>query len=99
MSYSSPEKRKPAADVQSVRSTADSDIVITRGFSLDDARKNPGGAPIEAESPLGREIGWWSLVLLNLSNTIGTGVFSTPGTVLKQTGSLGLALVFWVIGL
>ena len=99
----------PAADVRSLtgatavdnqsRFSADSDMIFTRGISLDAAHKNAGGAPIEDESPMGKEIGWWSIVLLNLSSIIGTGIFSTPGTLLKQTGSLGLALVYWVIGL
>ena len=58
-----------------------------------------GGAPIEVDSPMGKEIGWWSIVFLNLSMMVGTGIFSTPGTILKQTGSVGLALIYWCIGL
>lgn len=29
---------------------------------------------------------------------IGTGVFSTPATIFKSVGSVGLALIYWVIG-
>ncbi|KAL5590528.1 hypothetical protein FOBRF1_014085 [Fusarium oxysporum] len=29
---------------------------------------------------------------------VGTGIFSTPATILRLTGSVGLALVYWVIG-
>lgn len=81
------------------RFSADDDNVITNGAPLDATQKNSGGAPIEKSSPMGSEIGWWSIVLLNMSMMIGTGIFSTPGTILKQTGSVGVALIYWVIGL
>lgn len=87
-----------AVDSQS-RFSVDSDMIFTHGVALDAAHKNAGGAPIEDESPMGKEIGWWSIVLINTSSMIGTGIFSTPGTLLKQTGSIGLALIYWVIGL
>lgn len=35
------------------------------------------GAPIEVESPLGYSVGAITVVFLNLSKMIGTGVFST----------------------
>jgi hypothetical protein len=79
--------------------TPDNEVLVPDNLSLDEERKNAGGAPLELESPLGNEIGWWTIVLLSLSGTIGTGIFSTPGTILKQTGSVGLALIFWTIGL
>ncbi|KAF4151528.1 hypothetical protein CNMCM6936_009422 [Aspergillus lentulus] len=56
------------------------------------------GAPVEVNSPLGYSVGWITVVFLNLSKMIGTGVFSTPSTVLKGAGSVGLALIYWVIG-
>ncbi|KAJ5874904.1 Amino acid/polyamine transporter I [Penicillium soppii] len=56
------------------------------------------GAPVEVNSPLGYSVGWVTVVFLNLSKMIGTGVFSTPSNVLKGAGSVGLALFYWVIG-
>ncbi|KAJ5953026.1 Amino acid/polyamine transporter I [Penicillium vulpinum] len=56
------------------------------------------GAPVEVNSPLGYSVGWVTVIFLNLSKMIGTGVFSTPSTVLKGAGSVGLALIYWVIG-
>lgn len=35
------------------------------------------GAPVETQSPLGYSVGWITVVFLNLSKMIGTGVFST----------------------
>ncbi|KDR71229.1 hypothetical protein GALMADRAFT_159475 [Galerina marginata CBS 339.88] len=56
------------------------------------------GAPTEKVSPLGYHVGWITVVFLNISKMIGTGVFTTPGAILKGVGSVGLSLIFWVIG-
>ncbi|KAL1586007.1 hypothetical protein WHR41_04735 [Cladosporium halotolerans] len=56
------------------------------------------GAPVEAHSPLGTRVQWFTIVFLNLGQMIGTGVFSTPGSILKGTGSVGLSLMYWLIG-
>ncbi|KAJ5125023.1 uncharacterized protein N7515_008848 [Penicillium bovifimosum] len=60
--------------------------------------QDASGAPVEVHSPLGYSVGWVTVVFLNLSKMIGTGVFSTPSTVLKGAGSVGLTLFYWVIG-
>ncbi|KAI1312454.1 high-affinity methionine permease [Xylaria venustula] len=57
------------------------------------------GAPVESRSPLGYHVGWASAIFLNVNQMIGTGIFSTPGTILGATGSVGLALIYWVIGI
>ncbi|TFK28169.1 high affinity methionine permease [Coprinopsis marcescibilis] len=56
------------------------------------------GAPTEKISPLGYHVDAVSVVFLNISKMIGTGVFTTPGSILKGVGSVGLSLIFWVIG-
>ncbi|KAJ5701687.1 hypothetical protein N7488_009235 [Penicillium malachiteum] len=56
------------------------------------------GAPVEQHSPLGYSVGWVTIIFLNLSMMIGTGVFSTPSTILSGTGSVGLSLLYWFIG-
>ena len=33
-----------------------------------------------------------------LAAVVGSGIFSTPGVVLGYTGSVGLALLAWVLG-
>ncbi|OTA96558.1 hypothetical protein M434DRAFT_19599 [Hypoxylon sp. CO27-5] len=57
------------------------------------------GAPVESKSPLGYHVGWITVIFLNVNQMIGTGIFSTPGTILNSTGSVGLALIYWTIGL
>ncbi|WWC97669.1 hypothetical protein V866_004553 [Kwoniella sp. B9012] len=60
------------------------------------------GAPVESQNPLGYSVGWWSALFLNITMLIGTGIFSFPYTassLLKSLGSVGLALIYWPIGL
>ncbi|KAL7412946.1 high affinity methionine permease [Mrakia frigida] len=73
-------------------------IPIVQVNTLDSDHKNQGGAAVEETSPLGQQFGAFSVICLNLSMMIGTGVFSTPGSILIGTGSVGLSLVYWVIG-
>jgi len=35
------------------------------------------GAPVERDSPLGYNVGWFTIMFLNIGQMIGTGVFST----------------------
>ncbi|KAH7325570.1 amino acid permease-domain-containing protein [Stachybotrys elegans] len=56
------------------------------------------GAPVETQSPLGYHVNWLTIIFLNVNHMVGTGIFSTPATILRLTGSIGLALVYWVIG-
>ncbi|KAI0120622.1 amino acid permease-domain-containing protein [Xylariales sp. AK1849] len=56
------------------------------------------GAPVETRSPLGYNAGVVFLVFLNVGKMIGTGVFSTPSTILSETGSVGLSMVYWGLG-
>lgn len=56
------------------------------------------GAPVESRSTLGYHVGSITIVFLNLSKMVGTGVYSTPASVLTNTGSVGLSLIYWFIG-
>ncbi|KAF2261382.1 amino acid transporter [Lojkania enalia] len=56
------------------------------------------GAPVEQVSPLGYHVGWYGILFLNVSQMVGTGVFSTPGSILRALDSVGLSLIYWVIG-
>lgn len=39
--------------------------------------QDPNGAPVEQASPLGYHVGWFGILFLNVSQMVGTGVFST----------------------
>ncbi|KAI5461703.1 amino acid permease-domain-containing protein [Mariannaea sp. PMI_226] len=56
------------------------------------------GAPVEVQSPLGYTVGPVTIIFLNISKMIGTGIFSTPSNILAGTGSIGLSLIFWALG-
>ncbi|RMD40167.1 hypothetical protein DV735_g4955, partial [Chaetothyriales sp. CBS 134920] len=56
------------------------------------------GAPVESRSTLGYHVGKVTILFLNLSMMVGTGVYSTPPSILKGTGSVGLSLIYWFIG-
>ncbi|EFQ25782.1 methionine permease [Colletotrichum graminicola M1.001] len=49
-------------------------------------------------SPLGRTLTWQSVYILVISRVIGSGIFATPGAILRSVGSPGLSLVLWVVG-
>ena len=40
---------------------------------------------------------YWDGVCLIVCQQIGSGIFSTPALVNRNTGSVGMALLFWVI--
>ena len=56
------------------------------------------GAPVEMQSPLGQHVGLMSAVSLNLSRLLGMGIYSTPGVILNSLGSVGMSLIFWLLG-
>ncbi|KAF2848300.1 hypothetical protein T440DRAFT_537041 [Plenodomus tracheiphilus IPT5] len=49
-------------------------------------------------STLGRTITWPSAYILVISRVIGSGIFATPGVIVKDVGSVGLSLALWIVG-
>lgn len=49
-------------------------------------------------SSLGRTITWSSAYILVISRVIGSGIFATPGVIVKSVGSVGLSLSLWLVG-
>lgn len=49
-------------------------------------------------STLGRTINWSSAYILVISRVIGSGIFATPGVIVKEVGSVGLSFTLWVTG-
>ncbi|KAB5517455.1 amino acid permease-domain-containing protein [Coniochaeta sp. 2T2.1] len=56
------------------------------------------GAPVEVNSPLGYNVGAVTIIFLNISKMIGTGVYSTPASIYRGTGSVGLSMIYWALG-
>ncbi|KDN62608.1 putative high-affinity methionine permease [Colletotrichum sublineola] len=79
----------------------DGDLAYTRvkgGNGSKPSYQEAVGAPVESDSPLGYHVNWIAIIFLNINMMVGTGVFSTPASILNRTGSIGLALMYWVIG-
>jgi len=49
-------------------------------------------------STMGRSLGWQSAYILVISRVIGSGIFATPGTIIRAVGSVGLTLTLWLVG-
>ncbi|CAK7227215.1 hypothetical protein SCUCBS95973_006467 [Sporothrix curviconia] len=52
-----------------------------------------------AHGGLGRHLGLFSTTFLIVGRIIGTGIFSTPSSITGGVGSVGAALMLWVLGL
>ncbi|KJA26265.1 hypothetical protein HYPSUDRAFT_199018 [Hypholoma sublateritium FD-334 SS-4] len=91
------EKHLSIVDEKGAHSVDVVDTASAEDIRFEDAAVT-NGAPIEKVSPLGYHVDWITVVLLNISKMIGTGVFSTPGSILVAVGSVGLSLIFWIIG-
>lgn len=66
--------------------------------SVSDDTQDSYGAPVEKESPLGYHASSWTIFYLVIQGVIGTGIFATPGSVVKSLGSIGAAYLLWVVG-
>ncbi|RAK99606.1 putative methionine permease [Aspergillus ibericus CBS 121593] len=45
-----------------------------------------------------KHLTWISAYILVVSRVIGSGIFATPGTIVKSAGSVGLSLLIWLAG-
>ncbi|KAL5117335.1 hypothetical protein ACEQ8H_004780 [Pleosporales sp. CAS-2024a] len=104
--HHSPDANHTASAVQSVTANghvqfSDGDLKYVGeqgGNSNTVAYQEASGAPVETLSPLGYNVGPVTILFLNLSSVVGTGIFSTPASILQGTGSVGLSLIFWTFG-
>ena len=53
---------------------------------------------LDTAGGLGRHLGVTSCTLLIVGRIIGTGIFSTPSSILSGVGSIGASLMLWVLG-
>jgi hypothetical protein len=44
-------------------------------------------------------LGYFSVMCLVINRMIGTGIFNTPSTSMRGTQSIGISLLFWVVGM
>jgi phosphatidylinositol 4-kinase len=48
--------------------------------------------------PEERRLGTWSTAFLIINRVVGTGIYSTPSSIIGYTDSVGATLLFWVLG-
>lgn len=53
---------------------------------------------VDTAGGLGRHLGVTTCTLLIVGRIIGTGIFSTPSSILNGVGSIGASLMLWVLG-
>jgi len=62
---------------------------------------NPGELTFEEDTAggSGRYLGIFDCTMIIVGSVIGTGIFSTPSSILGSVGSVGASLMLWVLGL
>lgn len=87
----------PSSPVLSYSSTSKSSIAEELGPDLKNPRSIENDVLPET-SVVGRNLGWGGAFILVISRVIGSGIFATPGAIVKETGSIGLSLCLWILG-
>ncbi|OBZ67918.1 High-affinity methionine permease [Grifola frondosa] len=87
---------KSPGDSNSVSESLKEDEVT----SVLDPELNPGALALDEDAAggMGRHLGVFSCTLLIVGRIIGTGIFSTPSSILGSVGSVGASLMLWVLG-
>ncbi|KAI0365763.1 amino acid transporter [Pilatotrama ljubarskyi] len=96
----------PVPDESSSKSDSKGGIGVDELIASDelaviaDAEVNPGELSFEEDvaGGMGRHLGVFSCTMLIVGRIIGTGIFSTPSSILGSVGSVGASLMVWVLG-
>jgi cytosine/uracil/thiamine/allantoin permease len=65
----------------------------------DDSSSTGTPSDVEQLQEEKRTIGTLSAAFLIFNRVVGTGIFATPATIFRLSGSTGMALMLWVIGI
>ncbi|KAI0659946.1 amino acid transporter [Cubamyces menziesii] len=85
-------------DVKRSKLDSDGESLASKEITtVADPGLNPGELSFE-EGGMGRHLGVFSCTLLIVGRIIGTGIFSTPSSILGSVGSVGASLMLWVLG-
>ncbi|KAL1948698.1 hypothetical protein VTO73DRAFT_10504 [Trametes versicolor] len=88
-------------DTKRSKEDSDAESLASREITTAvDPSLNPGELTFEEDSAggMGRHLGVFSCTLLIVGRIIGTGIFSTPSSILGSVGSVGASLMLWVLG-
>lgn len=92
----------PKADVEAQNSVESSaaDGKEWHSYNSDEGhtQEKPAVETTYDDLPQGRQLGTISAIFLMGNRLLGTGVFSTTSTILNQSNSVGLSIIYWIIG-
>ncbi|KAK3671635.1 low-affinity methionine permease [Recurvomyces mirabilis] len=74
------------------------DIDIEDPTQLHQAVPSVADDVLPEDAVLSRHLGWYSAYILIISRVIRSGIFATPGSIVRSVGSIGLSLVLWIAG-
>lgn len=94
----SPLLQRRASLPSSLKSGYGSDEESDRTIAVGEVTRSIEDDVLPETSVLGRNITWPSAYILVISRVIGSGIFATPGAIVKSVGSVGLSLSLWVFG-
>lgn len=89
------------SDIESSEHTpllSPSSIASSDTISPDTPDRSVEHDTIPETATYGRNISWSSAYILVISRVVGSGIFASPGAIVKSVGSIGLALSLWVVG-
>ncbi|CAK5276439.1 unnamed protein product [Mycena citricolor] len=68
------------------------------GAAVDRSEGNTSGESFDAVPQERRQLGLTTATFLVFNRVIGTGIFATPSVILLSAGSVGVAMLMWVLG-
>ncbi|KLO17626.1 amino acid transporter [Schizopora paradoxa] len=91
-----------ASEKEKGGSDADDHVFIPESQHDEESPKdvNPGSLSFEEDvaGGMGRHLGVFSCTLLIVGRIIGTGIFSTPSSILMSVHSVGASMMLWALG-
>jgi amino acid permease len=81
--------------ISKTRNEGEDEEVLSNHNPLDRSVEND---VLPETAVLGRNLGWSSAYILIMSRVIGSGIFATPGAIVRSVGSVGITLLLWIAG-
>jgi hypothetical protein len=72
--------------------------IYSNGVSPVGARDDESDDYRDFVFPEDRKLGTWSTAFLIINRVVGAGIYSTPSAIIFSLDSVGVTLLFWVLG-
>ncbi len=76
----------------------DADVCADPSLPLLPSEPSQGTRTRKRKNALGKELTLLSTTALIINQTVGSGIFITPSSVLQNAGSFGLSITLWAVG-